>query len=96
MSLKKTLAVSSPINFPAIILRRILIYSRIFFVFERFMQIVFNKVLYIDWDFLGKQKRTLLAKHYSKLNQGLSRHFRDPETAKYYIPKSSESSWPQA
>jgi len=60
MSLKKTLSVSSPINFPAIILRRILIRSRILFVFERFMQIAFNKVLYIDWDFMGKQKRSFL------------------------------------
>lgn len=96
ISLKKTLAVSSPINLPAIILRRILIRSRIFLVFERFMQLAFNKVFYIDWDLMGEQKRSLLAKHYSKLNQGLSRHFRDPETAKYYIPKSSESSRPQA
>ena len=83
-SLKKILTSSLLKHAPAIILRRLLMRFGTFLVFDPFMQLVFNKIIYIDWDLMGKQKRAFLTEHYSKPNQGLLKYFRNPEVAKYY------------
>jgi len=63
---------------PAIILRRFLLRLR----WDYLIRNVLDRIVYLDWDLLGKEKREILSRHYSRLNQGLRPYFRNQETGK--------------
>jgi hypothetical protein len=75
---------------PAIILRRFLLRLR----WDYFIENVLDRIVYLDWDLLGKEKREMLSRHYSRLNQGLHPYFRNRETESRYIATAWAESQP--
>jgi hypothetical protein len=66
---------------PAMLLRRFLLKLR----WDYFIRHGLDRIAYFDWDLLGKRKRALLSRHYSRLNEGLRPYFRGQETESHYI-----------
>jgi hypothetical protein len=66
---------------PAIILRRFLLKLR----WEYLIRNGLDRVVYLDWDLMGKKKREILSRHYSRVNEGLRPYFRNRETESHYI-----------
>ncbi len=66
---------------PVIVLRRILIRL----CWDYFIRNIFDRIIYLDWDLLGKERRKILSQHYSRLNGGLVPYFKNPRTEQYYI-----------
>jgi len=66
---------------PFIILNRILL--RLDWV--RFVKNGLDRLVYINWDLLGKLKRKQLATHYSQINKGLLPFIRNDLVARKYI-----------
>ena len=66
---------------PAIILRRFLLKLRWNYLIVN----VLDRIVYLDWDLLGKEKREMLSRHYSHLNKGLRPYFRNRRTEDRYI-----------
>ena len=75
---------------PAIILRRFLLKLR----WEYFIRNVLDRIVYLDWDLMGKRKRALLSRHYSSLNERLRPYFRGRETEGHYIMAARAESQP--
>lgn len=72
----------------AVLLRRVLIKVSIFFSWHQFVQHFINKIIYIDWDILGDEKRSKLIKHYARVNKGLLPYFNSDNIRNYYLYKS--------
>jgi len=75
---------------PAIILRRFLLKLR----WEYLIRNVLDRIVYLDWDLMSKEKRDILSRHYSRLNEGLRPYFRNRETESYYIVTARAESQP--
>jgi hypothetical protein len=65
----------------AIILRRFLLKLR----WEYFIRNILDRIVYLNWDLMGKEKREILSRHYSRPNEGLRPYFRNRETESHYI-----------
>jgi len=75
-------------HIPTVLLRRALIKLSVLFYWILFTQYVLDRIIYIDWDILGEEKRKKLREHYSRVNKGLVPYFRNEETRKYYLSGS--------
>lgn len=66
---------------PVILLRRFLLRLR----WDYFIRHGLDRIAYLDWDLMGKEKREILSRHYSSLNERLHPYFSNPETESRYI-----------
>jgi len=75
---------------PIIILRRFLLKLR----WDYIVRNILDRIIYLDWDVLGKERREILSRHYSRLNEGLRPYFRNRETERRYIATAWAESQP--
>jgi len=75
-------------HIPAVFLRRVLIKLSVLFYWILFTQHILDRIIYIDWDILGEEKRKKLKEHYAKVNKGLLPYFSNDNIKKYYLYKS--------
>ncbi len=73
---------------PAILLKRLLLRLR----WDHFIRNVVDRIVYLDWDMLGKERRKILSRHYSRLNEGLRPYFKNRETENRYIATAQAES----
>tara|TARA_B100000315_G_scaffold242270_1_gene264262 strand:- start:81 stop:1148 length:1068 start_codon:yes stop_codon:yes gene_type:complete len=70
----------------AIALRRVLLRLR----WDYFIRNVLDRIIYLDWDLLGKERRKILSQHYSRLNGGLVPYLKNSLAKQYYVSVSKE------
>lgn len=72
-------------HIPAVFLRRVLLNIFNIMGWKSFITHIFDKLIYIDWDFMGEETRKALKDHYAKVNEGLVPYFRNDETKRHYL-----------